>query len=607
MRTRTVCGVSRGDPPLSISWLKDGTPIPSSLDVAQSPLDPYSVLLSISRLRAEHSGEYTCVASNMAASVKLSAVLQVKGGKAGDYQEVRGSGGSSSGRGPQLRLLSNGSLMIQHSREEDEGFYLCQASNGIGAALRKVVQFRVDSAPHFTSHSHQLTVKKGETAVLKCHVAGDSPLSVVWMRGKEVFNPAPAASVVLEPLTPATRYVARVVAQGPAGRSLASPELRFTTQAQRPAGPPLQLSVTPVSSSVLAVSWSPPRSELQHGTISSYNVGFRLASSTGLSYNFTSVAADPEETRGTHLLTGLKKFSRYWVAVQAVNQEGPGPLSEPMAAATLEDIPTRPPLDVRCAALSSQSLQVTWQPPPAVHTHGLLQGYRIVYEPAEFVHDNGPGGVQPESRQTQALTTVLNSLARHANYSVQVAAVTGAGDGPLSRPVFCRTSEDVPARIASFGGHVTQAWRTVVTLACLAVGQPSPDVEWQVENSAGGASSPVTLVLRGSVPSAGQLRMLPDNALRIDSAIREHSGNYSCQARNNDGADRIIYHLTVQVPPSAPVVFATGATTNSISLQWKVGDPGNAPLSGYSLNFRVSHGDWEELEFSRRTTSHVLQ
>ena len=84
-------------------------------------------------------------------------------------------------------------------------------------------------------------------------------------------------SAVLEPLSPATRYVVRVVAHGPAGLSAPGPELRLTTRAQRPDGPPLQVSVTAVSSSSLAVSWSPPRPELRHGAVSAYNVAFRLA------------------------------------------------------------------------------------------------------------------------------------------------------------------------------------------------------------------------------------------------------------------------------------------------------------------------------------------
>lgn len=79
MRTRTVCGVSKGDPPLVVSWLKDGQPLTPNLGVNVSALDPYSSLLSISSLDSRHSGDFTCVASNPAAEVRYTAKLQVKG------------------------------------------------------------------------------------------------------------------------------------------------------------------------------------------------------------------------------------------------------------------------------------------------------------------------------------------------------------------------------------------------------------------------------------------------------------------------------------------------------------------------------------------------
>lgn len=48
-----------------------------------------------------------------------------------------------------------------------------------------------------------------------------------------------------------------------------------------------------------------------------------------------------------------------------------------------------PPEDIRCAALTSQSLQVSWQPPPTEHCNGLLQGYKLTYEPV--LDDNWRG------------------------------------------------------------------------------------------------------------------------------------------------------------------------------------------------------------------------
>lgn len=46
----------------------------------------------------------------------------------------------------------------------------------------------------------------------------------------------------------------------------------------------------------------------------------------------------------------------------------------------MSTVPSMPPADIRCAALSSQSLQVSWQPPPTEHCNGILQGYKLTYE-----------------------------------------------------------------------------------------------------------------------------------------------------------------------------------------------------------------------------------
>jgi len=42
------------------------------------------------------------------------------------------------------KILSNGTLLLQHVKEDREGFYLCHASNGIGSGLGKVVQLKVN-------------------------------------------------------------------------------------------------------------------------------------------------------------------------------------------------------------------------------------------------------------------------------------------------------------------------------------------------------------------------------------------------------------------------------------------------------------------------------
>lgn len=119
-------------------------------------------------------------------------------------------------------------------------------------------------------------------------------------------------------------------------------------------------------------------------------------------------------------------------------------------------VPSMPPEDVRCAALSSQSLQITWQPPPTEHCNGLLQGYKLTYEP---VLDDDWRGKHPklqntslqvcclgndelETRKTTALTTVITGLRKFTNYSLQVLAFTKVGDGVYTAAIYCQTDED---------------------------------------------------------------------------------------------------------------------------------------------------------------------
>ncbi|KAG7203545.1 hypothetical protein KM043_013595 [Ampulex compressa] len=839
MRTRTVCGVAAGDPPLTISWLKDGQspfPLPPNLASAAnvSQLDSYSSILRIMNLTAEHSGDYTCVAANPAAEVRYTAKLQVKvpprwivepadvsvernrhvamhcqaqgvpkptivwkkatGSKSGEYEELREK--------PYTKILSNGTLLLQHVKEDREGFYLCQASNGIGSGIGKVVQLKVNSSPYFAAQSRLVTVKKGDTATLHCEVHGDKPITVTWLQGgnielnpstnyrvtvkqevtpdgvvaqlqissaeaansgayfcqasnlygrdqqlvqllvqeppqppnaletamvasrsinvkwqhksqdtsevtkyilqykegesgmwnqQEFTGPPLSYAALIDELKPATRYTIRVIAEGPAGRSVPSAELVVRTEPQRPAGPPINLAARALSSSEILITWSPPLPELRHGDIQGFNVGYRETSSGNPSYNFTSVTGDGDEGGGEFRLTGLRPYTKYSLVVQAYNQVGFGPLSEPLPTQTLEDVPSMPPEDVRCAALTSQSLQISWQPPPNTHSNGIIQGYKLNYEP--ILADMWRGVDEMEVRKTNSLTSVLTSLRKYTNYTIQVLAFTRVGDGIPTTVTYCQTEEDVPgspadikvvvsspqalfiswlpplepngvitkynlytrvvdgrkeinhgkrplpatnthfeatdlqqhveyqfwvtgstrvgegqssrvasaipinhvpARITSFGGHVVRPWRGSATLACNAVGDPTR--EW--------LKGPTQQI---RTDPALNVQILPSGELVLSNLQSQDGGNYTCQVENSQGSDKLHYTLTVQVPPSAPVLYVTSSTSSSILLHWKSGHSGGAPLTGYTLHYRTTHGNLDELQLSRHATSHELK
>lgn len=152
----------------------------------------------------------------------------------------------------------------------------------------------------------------------------------------EVSEP-PQYSAMIDNLKPATKYTFRVFAEGPTGRSMPSQELAIKTEPQRPNAPPMNLSARPLSSSEIIVNWSPPPIEFRNGEIQGYNVGYRVASHQSISYNFTSVPGDGEDGSGEVILTNLLKYTRYAIVVQAFNQIGTGPLSEPVTTQTMED------------------------------------------------------------------------------------------------------------------------------------------------------------------------------------------------------------------------------------------------------------------------------
>ena len=76
---RQTCFVIEGDPPLLVSWFRDGQDLENDESVRVTRIDALTSLLAISDLTSAHSGNYTCVAKNEVAAVAETAMLLVKG------------------------------------------------------------------------------------------------------------------------------------------------------------------------------------------------------------------------------------------------------------------------------------------------------------------------------------------------------------------------------------------------------------------------------------------------------------------------------------------------------------------------------------------------
>ena len=76
---RQTCFVSEGDPPMLVSWFRDGSAVESDETTRITRIDEVTSLLAISDLSSQHAGNYSCVAKNSVAVVSVTASLVVRG------------------------------------------------------------------------------------------------------------------------------------------------------------------------------------------------------------------------------------------------------------------------------------------------------------------------------------------------------------------------------------------------------------------------------------------------------------------------------------------------------------------------------------------------
>lgn len=76
---QVMCHVPKGDMPLNFIWSFQGKPIKKNDAVVITKLGTRSIILAIPAATENHSGNYTCTASNIVASTNHTATLNVQG------------------------------------------------------------------------------------------------------------------------------------------------------------------------------------------------------------------------------------------------------------------------------------------------------------------------------------------------------------------------------------------------------------------------------------------------------------------------------------------------------------------------------------------------
>lgn len=73
------CTISGGDLPMEVKWHFNGAEIPKYLEVSTSKMGKRINVLLIESVKADHAGNYSCIAKNQAGTVEHTAPLIVIG------------------------------------------------------------------------------------------------------------------------------------------------------------------------------------------------------------------------------------------------------------------------------------------------------------------------------------------------------------------------------------------------------------------------------------------------------------------------------------------------------------------------------------------------
>ncbi|KAH7969608.1 hypothetical protein HPB52_020248 [Rhipicephalus sanguineus] len=310
-RAGAACIVSDGDLPITIEWFKDGRPLDAELEASVAKANDYTSFLSFTGVLQLHSGNYTCVASNPAASANYTAPMLVQGGNAN------------------VQILENGSLSIREADTTDAAHYMCQALNGVGPGISTVVKLEVHVAAHFERKFQALTVRRGESVALTCRAVGEPPITVTWTRDRHAFSPSAEPRYVVEekPESEALEYVVRIPSVDRRDSSLFScyaentygrDDTNFQVVVQEPPDKPRGLEATQTTSRAVTLSWSPPYSG--NSPVLKYLLEHKRRDG---SWEHDSQITAIESTEFSHVASGLRPKTSYEFRLRAENAIGP--------------------------------------------------------------------------------------------------------------------------------------------------------------------------------------------------------------------------------------------------------------------------------------------
>ncbi|XP_051974374.1 neuronal cell adhesion molecule-like isoform X2 [Xyrauchen texanus] len=470
---------SFGSPLPKITWFKD----------SQSILDGDSYIihkngtLEINVAQPLNSGKYTCTVSNNLGNKENHVYLEVKEPtrilKQPEYKVVQRNSIAvfecKVKHDPTLLptmiwLKDNGelpddvrfevgsdSLTIRDVTEDDEGTYTCIRNTTLdqdsaSAALTVVQQPDMPTDLELTDQrerSVQLTWTTGDE--------NNSPIKLfliqyedslhepgIWVNMTEVSGTSTTAHLELSPYV---YYSFRVLALNEVGLSEPStPSRQYRTNPSQPDMNPSNVEAIGTSPDSMTITWKELTGLESNGPGLQYKVSWRQKD-VDQDWNSLTLANISQ-----YVVTGTDTFVPYEVTVQAINDYGSGPRPEVVLGYSGEDSPNVAPENIQVSVQNGTEAEVRWEAVPPSTVRGRLKGYKVSYWKLRSLHKQEP---EPEKPQVLIFSSNdteghLSNLHPYSQYSLNIRAFNGKGDGPTSTDQHFVTPEGVPGPPANF-------------------------------------------------------------------------------------------------------------------------------------------------------------
>ncbi|GAB1868744.1 Down syndrome cell adhesion molecule-like protein Dscam2 isoform X2 [Camponotus japonicus] len=632
------CAVIKGDLPIDIIWSFNGRVIDTAngafdehnydnSDIMISRSSKRASTLTIESVAARHAGEYSCTASNMAGTATHSSVLSVnvpprwileptdKAFAQGSDARVeckadgfpkpqvtwKRAAGDTPGDYTDLKLsnpdisVEDGTLSINNIQKTNEGYYLCEAVNGIGSGLSAVILISVQAPPQFEIKLRNQTARRGEPAVLQCEAQGEKPIGILWnMNNKRLDTKSDPRYTIREEI-----LANGVLSDLSIKRTERSDSALFTCVATNAFGSddtsinmivqevpevPYGLKVLDKSGRSVQLSWAAPYDG--NSPIKRYVIEYKISKgSWETDIDRVLVPGSQQNVAGVY---NLRPATTYHLRIVAENEIGTSDPSDMVTIITAEEAPTGPPTSVKVDALDQHTLKVTWKPPPREDWNGEILGYYVGYrqsadkpymfETVEFSKEDGK-----EHHHLQIV-----NLKTYTQYGVVVQAFNKVGSGPMSEERRQHTAEGVPEQPP----HDTTC--TTLTSQTIRVSWMSPPL-----SAANGVITGYKVIYGPSdtwYDENTKDTKITSSSETILHGLKKYT-NYSMQVlaftSGGDGVKSAPIHCqTEQDAPEAPIAIkALVMSAESILISWRPPSQPNGVISQYTVYTKADNAE----------------